>query len=349
MTIPHTIHFLWLGGAPLPVEYAEFRDGWARNNPGWEVVTWTEATLPDLQNQAAFDAATTLAGKADIARLEILLRHGGLYADCDFESLRPVEPLLDGVGFFAARDWGGWIANTLVGCAPGHPMMQALVDAIPARFAARPHAPPNELTGPHLLTELVGERHAHDPSIKIFPKEVFYPYPYEDRHLHRVGEDFPGAYAVHHWAASWIRRRVIVALDTERWAECAGVVATACRLFGSRDPVELVFATPQEPDETDGRHVSELVAPLRVGDDPGPEMWLASFAEVGAQNFDVAVVPTDDAVRTSLECATAVQWMTTLRLELDGGADGLPAPLCSGYMALRERLAHASALRRRAA
>jgi glycosyl transferase-like sugar-binding protein len=343
--IPRKIHFIWFGGAPMPPEYESFRDGWARVNEGWEVITWDEASLPPLVNQPAFDAASTWAGKADIARLEILLREGGVYADCDFEPLRPIEPLLDGVGFFAARDWGDWIANTLMGSAPGHPMTQALVDAIPERFAARPDAPPNELTGPHLVTELVGAREAVDPTIRIFPKEVFYPYPYEERHLHRVGEDFPGACAVHHWAASWIRRRLIVAVDWRRPEECAGVIATFCRLFGPDDPVELVFATPAEPSGDDADRVSALVGGLVDPAASMPEILVASFAELGEDNYDAAVVPTGDRRQAALEAAAAVEWMTTVRIELDGGGPRLPAPRINGYMELRRRFGQASVIR----
>jgi inositol phosphorylceramide mannosyltransferase catalytic subunit len=343
--IPRKIHFIWFGDAPMPAEYVAFRDGWERVNEGWEVITWDEASLPPLVNREAFDAASTWAGKADIARLEILLREGGVYADCDFEPLRPMEPLLEGVGFFAARDWGGWIANTLMGSAPGHPMMQELVDAIPARFAARPDAPPNEVTGPHLVTELVSAREGADPTIKIFPKEVFYPYPYEDRHLHHIGEDFPGACAVHHWAASWIRRRLIVAVDWRRPDECAGVIAAFCRMFAPVDPVELVFATPAEPDQRDADRVSELVASLLEPGRPAPEMLVASFEELSADNYDAAVVPTGDLRQASVEAAAAVEWMTKVRIELDGGAPRLPAPRINGYVELQRRLGQASALR----
>jgi hypothetical protein len=342
MTIPRTIHLLWFGDRPMPAEYVAFREGWAANNPGWEIRTWDEASLPPLRNRAAYDAATTWAGKADIARLEILERHGGVYVDCDFESLRPIGPLLDGVGFFAARDWGGWIANTLVGSAAGHPMIRELVEAIPARFTANPDGPPNELTGPHLLTELVGAREAADPTIRIFGKETFYPYPYEERHLHHVGEDHPGAVAVHHWAASWIPRRVVVAGDPMGWDGCAGVIGTFCRLFGPDDAIELVLATPAEADEALGARVGAMLAP-HLGDGTGgtPEIWLQSYVEVGEQNFDIAVVAGGDAAHTALEAARAVEWMTMLRIELDGGAQRLPAPRITFGGELRERLATA--------
>jgi hypothetical protein len=342
--IPRKIHFIWLGGKPYPEEYARFREGWARNNPGWDVITWTEATLPELRNQAAYDAADTWAGKADIARLEILLREGGVYVDCDFESLRPIEPLLDGVEFLAARDWGDWIPNTLMGSTAGHPVVEELVDAIPARMAANPGGPPNEISGPHLLTEVVGAREPHDPGIKIFPKEVFYPYPYEEKELHHVGEDHPGACAVHHWAATWIKRRVVVAIDPESWQEIAGVVGTFCRLFGPDDAVQLVLATPGPADEATGARVQELLAAVVRGDAELPELWLSSYAEAAEENYDMACVTPADPAASAVETAAAVEWMTRLRLELDGGAaTRLPAPRMQAGGLLAGRFALAAA------
>jgi hypothetical protein len=54
-----------------------------------------------------------------------------------------------------------------------------------------------DANGPYLLT-LIAEQ---EPSVTIFGAERFYPYLWDEPE--RAGEDFPDAYAVHHWAASW--------------------------------------------------------------------------------------------------------------------------------------------------
>ncbi|MDQ2911487.1 MAG: hypothetical protein M3R26_00365 [Actinomycetota bacterium] len=39
------------------------------------------------------------------------------------------------------------------------------------------------------------------PEVTLFPRELFYPYGWEEPH--RRHERFDDAYAVHHWAMSW--------------------------------------------------------------------------------------------------------------------------------------------------
>jgi hypothetical protein len=51
--------------------------------------------------------------------------------------------------------------------------------------------------GPPLLTEsLAGER-----DVKLYGPREFYPY--SRKEMDRKGEQFPGAFAAHHWAYSW--------------------------------------------------------------------------------------------------------------------------------------------------
>jgi mannosyltransferase OCH1-like enzyme len=44
-------------------------------------------------NRSAMDAATTMAQKADILRLEILYHFGGIYLDTDVEPVKSIAPL----------------------------------------------------------------------------------------------------------------------------------------------------------------------------------------------------------------------------------------------------------------
>jgi inositol phosphorylceramide mannosyltransferase catalytic subunit len=51
--------------------------------------------------------------QSDIARYEILLQVGGVYIDTDFECLRNVEPLIDGIECFAAQERDAVFENGL--------------------------------------------------------------------------------------------------------------------------------------------------------------------------------------------------------------------------------------------
>jgi mannosyltransferase OCH1-like enzyme len=186
----------------MPPEFEELGASWAHHHPEWEMRLWRPSDLPALRNQALYDAATSFAQKSDIARYEILLRFGGVYVDTDFECLRSFEDLLGGVEAFIGTEDGRYLTNALMGAVPGHPLLEKIVGAIPASIGRGGGLPTNHTTGPHLVTGLVGDDSTLQESVRVFESELFYPYLYNE--TYRRDEHFPEAYAVHHWAGSWL-------------------------------------------------------------------------------------------------------------------------------------------------
>jgi mannosyltransferase OCH1-like enzyme len=199
VVIPKRIHRIWLGG-PEPEWCQPFADTWRR--PGWELRQWggPEELYP-LVNQGVYDSAEAIAPnhvgqlRADVLRLEILLRYGGVYVDADFECLRPIDGLLAGVECFAARVERRYINNAIMGAVPGHPFLRALVRGLAANVRAERGYKPNRLSGPVYMTTVWRRRYRSQ--VTVLPERLFYPYLYTE--LHRAGEDFPDAVAVHHW------------------------------------------------------------------------------------------------------------------------------------------------------
>jgi mannosyltransferase OCH1-like enzyme len=197
------VHRIWLGG-DLPWDAREFGESWERHCPGWEIRTWRDWNLPPLANQDAFDAARHPAQKADLARFELLLRFGGVYVDTDVESLKPIEPLLDGIDCFAAAEDRMWIGTAVMGAVPRHPFIARLVERAPRSIAENPGMPPNRQTGPWFVTTQLSKYRTVDKDrhpVVVFPPELFYPYHFSQPE--RRYEYFPDAIAVHHWSASW--------------------------------------------------------------------------------------------------------------------------------------------------
>lgn len=202
LAIPKVFHFIWFGA--LPSHLADYVDTWQTHHPDWEMIRWNWHNLPDLVNQDIFNRAEALAGErcyqlmADLVRYEILFRRGGVYVDCDFECQRSIEPLLDGVSCFTAwEETRVWINNAIMGAVPRHPFTKALVEGIPhqiKRYGAPLSTRPNVITGPQYAT---GVYKAFKDEVTVFPKSLFYPYLWNE--LERQGEEFPDAYAIHHW------------------------------------------------------------------------------------------------------------------------------------------------------
>ncbi len=193
--IPKTIHQIWLGPRPRPTVMME---SWKNNHPQWSYHVWTEETIDyPLENQTQYDAMKDFGGKADILRYEILKRHGGVYVDADMTCLRPLDLDLLENEFFAAfeneRRRPGLVANGLVGCAAGHPVMQEMIEHIrklnPDRLGS---VDASVETGPYAFTNVI---QAHDGPTRIYPSRLFYP----DHYLDAFSSSAENAYSRHDW------------------------------------------------------------------------------------------------------------------------------------------------------
>lgn len=199
--IPKVIHQIWLGDqARRP---ARWMSSWQQKHPDWEYRLWTEANLPPLRAQAAFDAMPHLAGKADILRYELLHRFGGVYIDADAECVASLSDDLLSNRAFAAHEneyvRPGMIANGVIGCLPGTPLMAAMTDTILATEGLRecPAIEVWKLTGPLAFTRVIG-RGGHS-YIRIYPSFWFYPEHYSGVHYSGVVDR---CYARQYWGST---------------------------------------------------------------------------------------------------------------------------------------------------
>ncbi|XP_069983678.1 lactosylceramide 4-alpha-galactosyltransferase-like [Penaeus vannamei] len=135
--------------------------------------------------QWMFSEGRTSAEVSDAVRAELLRRYGGTYVDLDAITLRPLPTTMN---------WLGRIDSKLVTAAvsrfaPGHPLLQSVVDNIPSSFD--PHGCCS--IGPNLFTHLLHQscpKNVTTPSsahpdeaehcngVTIFPKSYFYPVHY---------------------------------------------------------------------------------------------------------------------------------------------------------------------------
>jgi hypothetical protein len=191
--IPHTFHHIWLGPDPLPDDHGPWIETWKRHHPDWEFVLWTEENLPEdpIRPEVA-ERLRAPVERADILRLEILYRHGGVYLDTDLECIRPLDPELDGEEFVGVCHKPGRITNTAIAAAPEHPLLgRALEEVRPMEmYWTNASERLKEVAGPLLLERIVGDY----PEVKLLEPPVFFPATPEERE---------GAIAVHHMARVW--------------------------------------------------------------------------------------------------------------------------------------------------
>lgn len=158
-SIPKVVHMIWIGPAEPPWPAIDtWRQGLLAAHAGWEVRLWRDADIEafGLVNQMAFASRHCYAGRADVARYEILNRHGGVYVDADSVWLgRPLDPLLaraTDTGFFAAFEGNpNLLVNGFFGAVAGHPILTQAVAMLAERARELAHEPDWIATGPALF------------------------------------------------------------------------------------------------------------------------------------------------------------------------------------------------------
>jgi mannosyltransferase OCH1-like enzyme len=187
--IPRIFHQVWVGPESLPEEYRRYQQTWLDHHPGWELRVWTDENLPpDLERKEVYERLRQPAERSDMLIFEMLYKYGGVYTDSDFECLRSIEPLLEGVDLFCAYSHPDRLNNAIMGSVPGHPLIAEGIRGMRPRDTYG--TVDKEGTGPFFVTRLFVGR----PEVKLFEWELFYP---------RTPEAEKSAYGIHHEGRSW--------------------------------------------------------------------------------------------------------------------------------------------------
>ena len=180
MSLPRLLSQTWKTAA-LPPRAAALRAEWVRLNPRLQLRLYDDAACRDLiarrhpDRLPAYDSMPFGVMRADVFRLAVLLRDGGIYADIDMQPLRPLPEDLFArpcsvsveahLGRRRQRELGYrrglQIANCILAAEPAHPFVQAALDRAFALFEQEPVVGRDrveDITGPRMLTRLLQER-----------------------------------------------------------------------------------------------------------------------------------------------------------------------------------------------
>lgn len=237
LVIPRIIHHVWFGN-PLSQEDKNLHLTWEQMHPEWRFVLWTDRPDNDpravvvqswhelqivltqtneryivvdvaaLQfgNRNFFDSSRNYGEKSDIIKYEIVYRMGGVYIDCDFECLKPLDDLHYCYDFYTGiqpLDTNyTQLGAALFAARPGHPILKYAVETIPY---SRKFIPIVLRTGPIHFTRAFIAAADKEGTIDIaFPASYFYPCGYTQKGEAREYWLRPESFAVHHWAGSWL-------------------------------------------------------------------------------------------------------------------------------------------------
>lgn len=201
LRIPKIFHRIWVGDKPLPEEFIKFGDTWQEHHPDWHMALWTSPKQIVSRNLDCVPMARNASQLSDIMRYEILYAFGGIYLDTDFICQKNVEALLSDASFVGAGEKPDMLSAGFIAAVPEHRIVKKAIDLIPERIKSDMHQAKS--TGPGLITD-AWQPSKDDPDVLAYGPELFYPYAWNEPH--RRHEQFPEAYAVHHWSGSWLEK-----------------------------------------------------------------------------------------------------------------------------------------------
>ena len=213
--VPRILHRVRLGTDVLPPEATYYELLWKQLHPGWEHVTWTMTNLPPLVNRDLFYASENTGHRADVLRLEVLHRYGGVYTDIDVLPQKPLDPLLDCPGFLGQirptprKKCVQRIETAVMGSAPGNALLGRLIEEMPRWAEAHGDWYAPVRTGPQFVQGQIDLWTGELPMV-LYPQSYFYPYLWDE--LDRWIQPHPDAYAIHRWWGTWRNQQ-----DQMRW------------------------------------------------------------------------------------------------------------------------------------
>jgi inositol phosphorylceramide mannosyltransferase catalytic subunit len=153
---------------------------------GREYTLWDNDKAADFQgmiNRDLFEEEKMWQCKADIMRLEILYKFGGVYIDADMVSLgKPLDAIVDSckdTGFLIGYEPDtkdkpySVLGNSFIVASKGHPLLRLLIGYISAIYHhKRPHHTVEWVTGPLACTKALV--HTGMP-MTVPATELFYP------------------------------------------------------------------------------------------------------------------------------------------------------------------------------
>ena len=208
MAIPKVIHYCWFGGKELPDQVKECIESWKKCCPDYEIIRWDESNFDYRKYAFTKDAydAKKWAFVSDVARLDIVYHHGGIYLDTDVELLHSLDLFLENQAFMGFEQ-GRKVATGLgFGAEKGNLVIKANLDAYKTISFSANSRNIDEIACPIITTTVLEHMGLNRKDmlqelegVTIYPTSVFCPMLFSDGTAD-VQED---TISIHHYAATW--------------------------------------------------------------------------------------------------------------------------------------------------
>lgn len=207
--IPKIIHYCWFGGNEKPDYVKRCIDSWRKYCPDYEIIEWNESNFDTTKNIYCHEAykAKKWAFVANMARLVVLEKYGGIYMDTDVEVVMPFDNLLT-YGAFMCFEKRDSVSIGTLGVEKGNPIIADFLTPYKNRHFVREDGSYDLTTNLKIITSVLtskyhlalnGQKQVLPHDVLVLPMESFIA---KDSMTGWIMAD-ESTYAIHHYSASW--------------------------------------------------------------------------------------------------------------------------------------------------
>lgn len=207
--IPKKIHYMWLGGKPIPENLQRCIDSWKRYCPEYEIIRWDETNYDVHKNLFVAQAYDNkrYGFVPDYARIELLYEHGGIYLDTDVELQRSLDDLLYQEAFCGVEKWQVLNFGGCSGAVKGHRSLEPFLENWSRRTLVRADGTLDNISSGLIDTSValrggyvINGQNQAVMGMNIYAYDYFHPYDYMSGKLEKTEDTF----SVHHFNGGWL-------------------------------------------------------------------------------------------------------------------------------------------------
>ena len=208
MSIPKVIHYVWVGGKPLPPFQKKCVESWKKYLPDYKIIEWNENNFDINHNlycrQAYEDKKYAFV--SDYIRIYVLYHYGGIYMDTDVEVIQPFAEEFLECEAFSGYETPNTIPTGIMGSIPGQRMFGEILDFYENASFVNEDGSRNIITNVYTIT-MIAKKNGFIPDnakksvlgLTLYPQTYFCPLSHDSE------ESFfsENTYAIHHFSGTW--------------------------------------------------------------------------------------------------------------------------------------------------
>lgn len=219
--IPKIVHYCWFGKGQKPEKVQECINSWHNVLKDYKIIEWNESNFDYTKLQYTKEAydAKKYAFVSDVARVNALYKHGGIYLDTDVMVYKTFDEILNHdcvLGF----EEGNYIATSFMACQKEFALMKDFY----ALYVNRPFYGKDGyiITGTNVtkLTNMLLEQglirnnqyQILPNNVVIYPQEYFSPFDY----VNCIKQNTENTVCEHLFLVSWMSKQESIKKSLKR-------------------------------------------------------------------------------------------------------------------------------------